>query len=826
MGTISIPIEADVATRRDSALAAGLGDHLPVGYWSGAIYRSALRFAKPAWADWTSITKATLKFYISDHQHVGVRNSTIYVRRMSPAAPWTKAAGTQDCESGFTGGNNTQADDVASVSTNQSSFASGTTANAKKEVSVTLMTREYFAADSAKLVYVLDPASSSDYTEVWSREKGSTYDAVLEIEYVESTVPDYPTNVAPTTGSTVDDQTPRFSWVHNSPSAQTGARVRLYGADGTTLIAEHTVVGAAAFIDWPDTLNRGQTYVWQVFTSNVYGEGPGSAGWSFTIRALPVVTIVAARKMTFDAAAHQPRLVVQWSANQPQTSYRVTTASGYDSGDLPGAATSHVIARNLTNGTAETVTVTVTSTGLSGSASRSFTPRWGLTTQRRDVGATPVISWETPVIVGTVAPDQMLVPEYGATPNSGDTAPPAWFSSVSSIPKARYLFHRVWFIPGATTGPTLDSINIPVNRTVPTVDKWGTTKDTPGLTGVWSIDPGESVYGTRSMRADVSGAGPFLVYSYKVRLRANRTYILTGLMKSQGNSGASFRLVDALGNTLKGGGILEPPDSLIESARLIDTAEWFDEARHDTTRYRTPGFLAKTDMDAWIVLRVGGTAGTTAWFDAIKLEESTVATPWSPGAIGAVVVDAGGLQVDGNKGGVWRYRGTGGALRDTVEGGASGLKFGGDTEVSSPADGVLAVDGINVSLAGHGHASLMGSALVAGPQSGISAATDLTGATVAFTAVAGHAYLVNFGTNAQSTVADDVAQFRLMEGAAVLDLSLFILAAAARSQSAARVFVLTGLSAGAHTLKLNALRNNGTGTLTFSNTYLNVVDLG
>jgi hypothetical protein len=71
------------------------------------------------------------------------------------------------------------------------------------------------------------------------------------------------------------------------------------------------------------------------------------------------------------------------------------------------------------------------------------------------------------------------------------------------------------------------------------------------------------------------------------------------------------------------------------------------------------------------------------------LEESTVATPWSPGTVGASIVDAGGVQIDGSRGGLFRYRGRDGGVRSIVEGGAKGLVFGGDTELWSPKAGTL-----------------------------------------------------------------------------------------------------------------------------------------
>ena len=72
-------VTADVATW-SSGIAAGAGLHLPVGDYGSADYRSAMRFATPPWAGWTSITKATITVFISDFQHVGPNSSSIAAR--------------------------------------------------------------------------------------------------------------------------------------------------------------------------------------------------------------------------------------------------------------------------------------------------------------------------------------------------------------------------------------------------------------------------------------------------------------------------------------------------------------------------------------------------------------------------------------------------------------------------------------------------------------------------------------------------------------------------------------------------------------------------
>jgi hypothetical protein len=679
----NIGVEADAATRSDG-IAAGAGSHLPIGEYGGADYRSGMRFAAPAgWGAWTAITKATLTFYISDFQHVAPKSSSIYCSRQSGGALWTKAAGSQSCESGFSGGNTTQFGDLATISNDRVTFSSGTTANAAKSIDVTAHVRAYWVMPATKIVFVFDNASAGHYTELWADEK-SGKDAVLSIEYETAGPPNAPTLGSPAAGTTTVDDTPTLSWTHNDPQgdAQSSAEVRVWDAAGTTQVGiTRTVTGAGNSLAWPVALPRGTTYQWDVRTADaVSGFGPWSAKQAFTVKALPVVTIDPVRYMVFASGA--PRLQVKWSSDQPQTHYRVqkTAAPAFDSGWLAGTATSYTLAAvALTDNVLVNVTVSVRSDPfpLEGSSNRNFTPRYGLTTHKKTLAGVPV-NWQSPIIVSSVPVGATLQIEYGSAATAGAATPTAWFTALSSLPKpyTQYLHWRAWFIPSATAGPTLDSIDIPYNSTAALADKWSSVQDVPGLSAPFSVDDGEYVYGTRSMRADVTGAGPWVCYSYGIKVRAGRSYILTGLMKSEGNSGALFRLFDGVNN-------------VVTSDSLTATTDWFTPDRRDVNRYKTPVWVADGDKTVWVVLRVGGAAGAQAWFDGIKLEESTVATPWSPAALGATVIDAGGVQVDGSKGGVLRYRGTSGGVRHVAEGGATGLVFGGDTEVDTPIGGML-----------------------------------------------------------------------------------------------------------------------------------------
>jgi hypothetical protein len=157
-------------------------------------------------------------------------------------------------------------------------------------------------------------------------------------------------------------------------------------------------------------------------------------------------------------------------------------------------------------------------------------------------------------------------------------------------------------------------------------------------------------------------------------------------MKSEGNSTASIQLI-----TTTGIGCETQDGQKIITEMLVATRDWFRPDGNDTYRYRSPVFVAPSDMEVYAYLQANGPTGTRAWFDAVKLEESTVATPWSPGTVGASIVDAGGVQIDGTRGGLFRYRGRGGGKNDLVEGGAQGLVFGTVEIGGSSSDGALDV---------------------------------------------------------------------------------------------------------------------------------------
>ena len=549
----------------------------------------------------------------------------------------------------------------------------------------------YYWQNSSPLVFVFDNNGADQYTELWSLGKsGSTYDSILTINYeIGAAAACADPGVARSVGSpSLTTRRP----CHGSTTRRTATPRPLPRSNSMTLAGSPSAHRGR----WPGRrhrstcrlrCSRGTTYRWAVRTSNSYGQSLYCAQQSFVVKANPVVTIGATRKMVFSNSA--PRLVVEWTTDQPQSQYRVTATGGYSSGIKPGGDQSFTLdTLALVSGTPITVTVEVWNNDtpvLTGSASRAFTPRYGLTTHKKTLLAVPT-NWQTPQQAPASQPaGSELVIEYGSSAGAGDAAPTSWLRTLSSVPFTQFLHWRAWFIPSATEGPTLDYLNIPYSSVVAVVDKWKSF-GAGSMQPPWYIDPGEYVYGTRSVAVACNGAANYLV-SETIKLRAGRSYIISGLMKSDGNSGARYQLF-----TPGGIGLSNNNGETIETPPIRETRAWHQADQRDVRRYRSPVYEATGDIDVQVWCRVDGASGTKAWFDAVKLEESSVATVWGPGEVGATVVDAGGVQIDGQKGGVLRYRGTTGGVRDVVEGGANGLLFGGDTPLFSPAAGYLQID--------------------------------------------------------------------------------------------------------------------------------------
>lgn len=120
------------------------------------------------------------------------------------------------------------------------------------------------------------------------------------------------------------------------------------------------------------------------------------------------------------------------------------------------------------------------------------------------------------------------------------------------------------------------------------------------------------------------------------------------------------------------------------------------------------------------------------------------------------------------------------------------------------------VDALNAAPRGR-----IGSASITAQQTGITTVVDISGLSVTFTAVAGRRYRVTLQALVFSSVANDIVQIQIRDGSGtVLNLSQVLAPSATFGVSAACEYVTNGWS-GSTTVKAAALRNSGTGSVTF-----------
>src|SRR5262245_27608139 len=114
--TFACTADALLAKSGSTSMGAGAGNHLPVGLYSGYVFRAALKFA----FDWTGVTKivnANLYLRTSDRAHLAFGSSPqIAAYRVTSA--WSE--GTYSCESGYSTGNAVTFNDVTGVLYNTS----------------------------------------------------------------------------------------------------------------------------------------------------------------------------------------------------------------------------------------------------------------------------------------------------------------------------------------------------------------------------------------------------------------------------------------------------------------------------------------------------------------------------------------------------------------------------------------------------------------------------------------------------------------------------------------------------------------------------------
>jgi hypothetical protein len=494
----------------------------------------------------------------------------------------------------------------------------------------------------------------------------------ITVVYTENSVPDAPTLTSPSNGAVVEDTTPLIEFTHNDPDGDALASYDIqvdnnsgFGSpawevtDGVINISGDDVSRSVT-----TALTRGVEYYWRVRTNDGTGDGPWSSAKRFTIASLPVSAInspsangVAAPMYYTAGSDTTPKFRIGWSfscaegGSQASADIKVYADAGGSPGSLlhthahTGAAlTADLSGYAPTNGTIYHISVTPTcSHGAVGAESSKIRckARWARASYRGDLGSAPLT---LSVTVSSVTNSGQVILEY-ASSSATTPEPTDWRADISEPTKQRYIWHRVTLLPQAVAAPTspqLLSVVFTYSASALTPDNWT-------LASIASVDVGTYVYGTQSLKH--SGDGTSKVSTQVLQVVPNTDYILSGRIKTLGTATATIELYDATGA------------AIVASAAADDDTDW--------TRYSTAVWNSGENSTITVRARTQGTG--TAWFDALKMEASLVVTPWQPGYVGtAVVLDAGGLQVDAQAGGIFRLLGSSGGARK-ISLGANGL---------------------------------------------------------------------------------------------------------------------------------------------------------
>lgn len=670
-----------------TSLGAGATPQNQIGLYSGYLYRTLLGF-NYSFTGMTAISAATLYVKTSSQVNVAFGASPdIYLRRLT--ASWSEGT----ANSPMSGSNAVEwSNQPAQTSTNQASGSLGTVENTWKSFNITALVQDAYTAGTfyGLVLMAQNEAGGGDVGEIWAREYSTSSDPYIVVTYTTNSVPGSPTSMS--AGGSLVGTTPSLSFTHSDPDGDallnydlqvstdsTFASVTHWNVSAQTTgisgnVVTRTYAGTA--------LSRGTTYYWRARTrssSGESGDGAWSSTQSFAVRQLPTVSLAEPSatgrlgRLSFTPGSGwaSPRLYVGWTFScadgGTQETYEVEVyndnagavgTSLYDSGPVTSTAASLVVPATLTEANYYHVRVQVTCSHGETSSWTSyvrFRTRWGTAVHRFDMTSAPSTLALSGLLTTTGASSAVEL-EYatGAT----TTTPTTWYSSVSAAGLARYFFYRVWLLAWGSspaTSPSLDELRISYSSAVLAADVWAQAAS------AFTVDTGTFVYGTQSVVGTGDGVAARTFYQ-QVDVTPNTDYVLSARLKTQGNAGAFIALAGASSGSV-----------FAQSTAVTATSDW--------SRVETPVWNSGANTSVYVQLAIGSTAGNKAWFDAVKLEASRVVTPWTPSFLAeAVVLDAGGLQIDASNGGIFRLRTSG---SDVVTLNAGGLTIGRDAAADS-----------------------------------------------------------------------------------------------------------------------------------------------
>lgn len=694
--------DARIARRSSDGLSQGAGasSYIPVGYYSGYLYRSLIGF-NYSFSGMVTITSAILTLKTSGQYYVAFGSDPdIYVRRLTSS--WTEGTSVALSTTNAVEWSN----QPSATTSNQATKDVTTSENATVTIDITALVNDAKAAGvfyGVQLIAVTDNGStgaSDDITEFYTRE--TSYDPYITVTYTTNQPPTSPTSMTPTGGSlVVNDTSPQLQFTHNDPDGDSPVRfdVEVYNTTGN-----NASIGSLAWSTYDNTsdlvnpitvstgtLTAGNWYAWRARTADAASGDGAWSGYNY-FRLHPALTLGFDQptgnsqygRMFYTAATNTtPGFYPGWSfscslgGSQTGGTFLVrnssdtTTLNGGGSGESIGTASSLKSSYRPPNSTTTTYilrlqSVTCSHGQVAGTVSRTgIKARWGRYAARQQTtGATTFAD----AAITSSNGHGSITWEWGASGDGTEPVGSAWASSIAGVTPADYQHYRATLLAWGSatpTSPSIDSITLKWSTLVPTPYFWT-------LSAGAVVESGQFLFGTQCLKVSNNGATNQHAYYDLDGLQQNTDYVLSGYVKTTGgNANPAIRLfpyatssgglvssTGTEGTEPFGGAYILPPNSNANASGPITQAT--DGWERIWVKWNSG---TRTQVRVYIgTLGSGGTNGAVARFDALKLEASKTINPWSPGFVGeAITLDAGGLQVDASKGGIFRVKTSGGA---------------------------------------------------------------------------------------------------------------------------------------------------------------------
>lgn len=746
-----------------SAGNAGNGNdsHCPNGkssYDGSITFRTLLRFAHD-WSGMTRVTKVELFMRLTSGTHTAQGGSRrAKVNRCGDTGSWSAGGGAENSWSTTASG--TRYPGPAAGTTSEGSMSGTGWQSVDITASYWGMVPSYIAIAAGAGGF--GGSETNNGVRIGSDDEGlsshsfefsgmsSSYPPYVLVTYESNTPPDKPVLTAPANGATLAPGAALLlSWTGSDADA-TDALLRFdlqFGAsaafspaiyNGVGLSPGAAQVGPWVISNYPyagPALPVGTPLYWRVRNQDESDDyGPWSDARTVTLGVVPTISGASPSASLADiwnldtdaaiwtsAGAHA-KPIVQWvyqhAGAKQMAAYRVrlytdALAQVYDSGTVaasavPGATVKVNVPFAVVNGTAMRWGVEVRDADGNWSAAMApvqFKVRWGQAVYTQNVGAGASGLQHT---MGTLTNGRAGIMFRTATDAAGAGAS-AWVNSLSSIDPVLAYIHVMVRLVALVSGsnPALPDMSLTYAGTVALPDKWLVSG-----AGTQQLDKTIRRFGKYSVRLRATATTPVYLYPFRqlstdgVVVQQDTDYTFSAYVNTGGIALPGGNVVQLLALTT-GGVALSPSPWYPQDAGVVrqtgDTRLFPEGWQRIQGSFHVPSGITALRPAIW--LGATPTAGMTVWVDAVKLEPGRVASTWTPGFMSeAGAVDSQGFLIDGSTGGIFRLRGATGGLRDVVELGASGLKFA-DTELASPSVGVMAANGVPLSLSGHTHAA-------------------------------------------------------------------------------------------------------------------------